>query len=157
MMLRPLFMLEIYTDGSCLGNPGPGGWGVLIKKPLQPIELCGHDKMTTNNKMELTAALEALKWVQSQDENFVHVTIFTDSTYLRDGITKWIHGWKLNNWRNAKKDPVKNKELWESIDKLSQDLNITWQWIKAHQGHLENEHVDKLAYRQALSARERTL
>lgn len=151
-------MLEIYTDGSCLGNPGPGGWGVLIKtQDDQSLELSGYEMMTTNNKMELTAALEALKWVKHECKTADKVTIFTDSTYVRDGITRWIHSWKMNNWRTAKKDPVKNRELWEQIDRLSNSLEVSWQWIRAHQGHVENEHVDQLAYRQALNAREGTL
>lgn len=145
-------MIQIFTDGSCLGNPGPGGWGVILKvSPTEVIELTGSSPMTTNNKMELKAAIEALKWLDKQQISDC-VEIWTDSNYVKDGITKWIFSWKKNGWKNSKKEPVKNKELWQALDLLNNQLNLSWNWVKAHNGHSENEAVDKLAYQSAMNA-----
>jgi len=131
--------MEIYTDGSCLGNPGPGGWAVIGPD----FELSGSLGDTTNNAMELTAALRALEHIGSAD-----ATIYTDSCYLKNGITKWVLNWKRNGWKTAAGQPVKNKELWCEIDRLN-GVHVKWQWVKAHNGHPFNEAADKLAYRMA--------
>ena len=147
-------MIKIYTDGSCIGNPGPGGWGVLIKlSDNEKIELTGNESYTTNNKMELTAALEALKWVQSRAQK-EDVLIYTDSTYVKTGITQWIHSWKQKGWKNAKKEPVKNQELWVALDTIHTQCPVKWQWVKAHNGHPENEYVDQMAYKSALKSQQ---
>ncbi|WP_323732836.1 ribonuclease HI [Candidatus Bandiella euplotis] len=130
--------MQIYCDGSCFGNPGPGGWAAIFIKNNQVVQkICGYDKDTTNNKMELTAAIKALERVKETD-----VDIFTDSTYLQQGITVWIKSWKLNNWKNGK---IKNVELWEELDKLNSALNVKWHWVKAHNGNKYNEMADRLA------------
>ena len=145
-------MVRIFTDGSCLGNPGPGGWGVIIRTPDDEIvKLTGSENFTTNNQMELTAALQALKWLKSHNK-YKQAQIWTDSNYLKDGITKWIFSWKKNGWKNSKKEPVKNKDLWVEIDSYNSLLDINWNWVKAHNGHPENEAVDKLAYNSAMHA-----
>jgi ribonuclease HI len=133
--------MEIYTDGSCLGNPGPGGWAVIGPD----FELSGGLEHTTNNAMELTAALKCLQRTGTQK-----ITIYTDSCYLKNGITKWILGWKRNGWKTASGQPVKNQELWIEIDKLG-GPHVQWQWVKAHNGHPFNEAADKLAHETALS------
>lgn len=133
--------MEVYTDGSCLGNPGPGGWAVIGPD----FKLSGGSKHTTNNAMELTAALKCLEKVGHQD-----MTLYTDSCYLKNGITKWVHGWKQNGWKTAAGQPVKNKELWVQIDELN-GPHVKWQWVKAHNGHPYNEAADKLAYSVAQS------
>ncbi len=134
----------IYTDGACSGNPGDGGWGTLVINAGNETELYGGEHATTNNKMELTAVIKALEFIG--DVN-VPVEIYTDSQYVKNGITDWIFGWKKNGWRNSQKQPVKNKELWEKLDFLSGRLNISWNWVKGHNGHPENECVDELARR----------
>lgn len=139
--------ITIYTDGSCLGNPGPGGWGAILLHNGEEKEISGANKATTNNQMEMQAAIEALKTLKEPFE----ISLYTDSKYLKDGITSWIHGWKRNNWKNAKKEPVKNKELWLILDSLVQDHKITWNWVKAHAGNELNERVDDLARMQAES------
>lgn len=143
-------MLKIYTDGSCLGNPGPGGWGVVLADNSSNIllEISGHAEDTTNNRMELTAAIEALRWVQKQQTE-LEIELYTDSSYVKDGLTKWIKGWKEKNWKTANKQPVKNKELWIELDKLYSDLNVQFHWIKAHVGHELNERADFLAHSSA--------
>ncbi len=136
----------IYTDGACIGNPGPGGWGALIQKGPQEHTLSGGEENSTNNRMELKAAIEGLCSLTQPSQ----VILTTDSIYVRDGITKWIHTWQKNNWLTAAKKPVKNKELW--IELLAETLKhqITWNWVKGHSGHVENDRVDVLARQAAL-------
>ncbi len=138
--------LFAYTDGACSGNPGPGGWGVLLRASegtqiVKERELSGGAVHTTNNQMELMAAISALEVLEKPST----LTVVTDSSYVKDGITKWIHGWKRNNWRNAAKKPVKNTELWQRLDEAAQRHSVTWKWIKGHAGHAENERADELA------------
>jgi len=133
--------VEIYTDGACRGNPGPGGWGVLLRYGAQEKLLKGSEAHTTNNKMELKAAIEGLKAVNSQFK----VMLVTDSQYVKNGITNWIVGWQANNWRTANKKPVKNQELWQELHELVKHREIEWQWVRGHNGHVENEIVDSLA------------
>ncbi len=133
--------VTIYTDGACSGNPGPGGWGVILISGVHRKELFGGDRETTNNRMELTAAIQGLKALKRSSD----VELHTDSTYVRDGITKWIHGWKRNGWRTANKKPVKNAELWQELDAATQRHQVVWHWVKGHAGHPENERADELA------------
>ena len=133
--------VEIYTDGACKGNPGPGGWGVLLRYKGQETQLKGAEPETTNNRMELTAALEGLKSLKRPCK----VSLTTDSQYVRKGITEWIHGWKKKGWKNASKKPVKNADLWQALDEATQQHDIEWHWVKGHSGHAENELVDQLA------------
>jgi ribonuclease HI len=133
--------INIWTDGACSGNPGPGGWGALIKYNNSVKELSGPEKNTTNNRMEMVAVIKALQFISTQSD----INLFTDSKYVKDGITKWIHGWKKNNWQNSQKKEVKNKDLWVELDILSQKHNIKWIWVKGHSGNTENEIADKLA------------
>lgn len=133
--------VEIYTDGACQGNPGPGGWGALLRYNGVEKELSGYEKDTTNNRMELLAAIEALKALRFRS----HVDLFTDSQYLRDGITKWLHQWKKNDWRLSNRKPVKNKDLWEALETLTHKHEIEWHWVRGHTGHPENERADALA------------
>ena len=133
--------VEIYTDGSCLGNPGPGGWGVVLRFNGVEKELSGHVEETTNNRMELQAAIEGLKALKRS----MKVELYTDSQYLRDGITQWLSKWKENNWRTANRKPVKNQDLWEELDTLVQSHEVSWHWVRGHQGHPENERADALA------------
>jgi ribonuclease HI len=133
--------VSIYTDGACSGNPGPGGWAALLRFGAAEKELSGGEAMTTNNRMELMAAIEALRALKRRSA----VDLHTDSEYLRNGITQWIHGWKRNGWRTASKDPVKNVELWQALDELVRAHDVAWHWVKGHAGHDENERVDKLA------------
>lgn len=135
--------VDAYTDGACSGNPGPGGWGVLLRHDKGEKELMGGAADTTNNRMEMMAAIEALRALKRPCDLHIH----TDSVYLRDGITKWIHGWKRNGWRTAAKKPVKNRDLWEQLDVLLADQHVTWHWVKGHAGHPENERADALANR----------
>ena len=132
----------IYTDGACSGNPGPGGWGaVIIDEENNQIELSGSEKSTTNNRMELLAPIKALKKIKEQ----ANITIFTDSTYLKNGITEWIKKWEINGWKSANKKPIKNKDLWQELNKLTQKKDIAWKWVKAHAGNPLNELADQLA------------
>jgi len=133
--------VEIFTDGACKGNPGPGGWGAILRMGRHEKELSGSDPSTTNNRMELTAAIRGLSALIEPCE----VTLYTDSRYVVDGITKWVDGWKRNGWVNASKQPVRNAELWHDLIEVAQRHKIDWQWVKAHNGHPENERVDKLA------------
>ncbi len=133
--------VDIYTDGACSGNPGPGGWGVLIEIDNENIELSGGDKETTNNRMELMAAIKALEEIDKDYE----ITLYTDSNYVKDGITSWISNWKKNNWKTASKKDVKNKELWIRLDEAIKDKNISWVWVKGHAGNAGNEQADYLA------------
>ena len=131
----------IHTDGACSGNPGPGGWGVILQSGPHRKELSGGEPLTTNNRMELTAAIEALEALKAPSE----VELYTDSNYLRGGITSWIRSWKRNGWRTADKKPVKNADLWERLDKATERHKVRWHWVRGHRGHDENERADELA------------
>lgn len=131
----------IYTDGACSGNPGPGGWGALLIYGENEKEITGGEFNTTNNRMELTAAIEALRLLKRRCK----VELYTDSTYVRDGITKWIDGWKAKGWKTTAKKPVKNEDLWRALDETSNQHDIVWKWVKGHAGHPENERADALA------------
>jgi ribonuclease HI len=137
-------MITVYTDGGCTGNPGPGGWAAILVPPdKEPIELSGGDKATTNNRMELIAAIKALEYVvRTQSEK--EVQIHTDSQYVKNGITTWIHSWKKNGWRTAAKQDVKNKDLWIALDEWVSTLNVRWVWVKGHSGVPLNERCDVL-------------
>jgi len=131
----------IHTDGACSGNPGPGGWGAILDYHGSRKELSGGEALTTNNRMELLAAIQALNALKRPCAVEMHV----DSQYVKDGITKWIHGWKRNGWKTADKKPVKNLELWQALDAAIQRHEISWHWVKGHNGHPENERADELA------------
>ena len=131
----------MYTDGSCLGNPGPGGWGTILRFGDVEKELAGSETETTNNRMELLAVIRGL---QAMTRSVV-VDVYTDSTYVRDGITKWVHNWKRNGWKTAAKKPVKNDDLWRDLDEMMQKHDVTLHWVKGHAGHPENERADDLA------------
>ncbi len=133
--------VELYSDGACSGNPGPGGWGVLLRFKGQEKELFGGDPETTNNRMELLAVIEGLKALTRT----CAVSIYTDSQYVKNGMTSWIHGWKKNGWQTAAKKPVKNAELWQDLDAQCRRHTIAWHWVKGHSGHPENERADALA------------
>ncbi|NTU48748.1 MAG: ribonuclease HI [Syntrophobacteraceae bacterium] len=133
--------VEIFTDGACRGNPGPGGWGAILRYKTVERELSGSDPHTTNNRMELMAVIEALRALKEP----CSVNLYTDSQYLKNGITSWIHAWKRNGWKTSTKEPVKNRDLWEELDGLSQKHQIRWNWVPGHQGHPENERCDVLA------------
>jgi ribonuclease HI len=133
--------VTIFTDGACQGNPGPGGWGVILRYKGVEKELSGFNPDTTNNRMELQAAIEGIKVLKRS----VKVDLYTDSQYVRNGITKWLLSWKQNNWRLSDRSPVKNKDLWEELDALVQTHHISWHWVKGHSGHPENERADALA------------
>lgn len=135
--------VELYTDGACKGNPGPGGWGALLRYGKNEKELFGGEKDTTNNRMELMAAIEGLKALSRSCE----VSLTTDSQYVKQGINSWMAGWKKNGWRTASKQPVKNKDLWQALDKECQRHTIEWHWVKGHAGHEGNERADMLANR----------
>jgi ribonuclease HI len=134
-------IVDIYTDGACSGNPGPGGWGALFVHHHTEKEICGGEPATTNNRMELRAAIEAISALKRPSR----VRLHTDSVYVRDGITQWIHDWKRNGWRTAQRKPVKNVDLWEALDAALQPHDIEWRWVKGHAGHPENERADQLA------------
>jgi len=133
--------IELFSDGACKGNPGPGGWGVLLRHEGKEKSLYGGEAQTTNNRMELLAAIEGLGALKETCE----VVLTTDSQYVRKGITEWITNWKRNNWRNAAKKPVANKDLWQALDEQAQRHKVTWKWVKGHSGHRENEIADQLA------------
>ncbi|SJZ71355.1 ribonuclease HI [Consotaella salsifontis] len=133
--------VEIFTDGACSGNPGPGGWGVILRWRGKEKELSGGEAMTTNNRMELLAAIEALTALKRP----CAIDLHSDSEYLRNGITKWIHGWKRNGWKTADRKPVKNAELWQKLDEERSRHDVTFHWVKGHAGHDENERADELA------------
>ena len=133
--------LYAYTDGACSGNPGPGGWGALLRSGDHEKELCGGEFETTNNRMELMAAISALEELKSPSR----VDLHTDSTYVKDGITKWIHNWERNGWKTAAKKPVKNVDLWKRLQAALSRHDVTWHWVKGHAGHPENERADELA------------
>ncbi len=138
--------LFAYTDGACSGNPGPGGWGVLLRAMdgetiVKERELSGGEPETTNNRMELLAAIHALESLSRSSP----ITIVTDSAYVKNGVTSWIHGWKRNGWKTSNKKPVKNVELWQRLDEAQASHDVTWEWVKGHAGHPENERADELA------------
>ena len=133
--------VEIFTDGACKGNPGPGGWGALLRVGRHEKELSGSEPQTTNNRMELTAAIRALQALIEPCEVILH----SDSKYVLDGITKWVHGWQKNGWKNASKQPVRNADLWHELIAAAKQHQVEWVWVKGHNGHAENERVDTLA------------
>jgi ribonuclease HI len=133
--------VEIFTDGACSGNPGPGGWAAILRYRAAEKELSGSEPDTTNNRMELTAAIAALEALRRP----CRVRLYSDSQYLRDGITKWIHGWKARGWRTADKKPVKNIDLWQRLDAAAARHQVAWEWVRGHAGHPENERADALA------------
>ena len=139
MAARP--KVVIHTDGACSGNPGPGGWGAILESGPHRKELKGGEAQTTNNRMELTAAIEALEALKAPSD----VELYTDSNYLRGGITSWIKGWKRNGWRTADKKPVKNVALWQRLEQAEAPHRVDWHWVKGHAGHGENERADELA------------
>lgn len=139
----------LYTDGACKGNPGPGGWGYLLKCGKNSIQDSGSEKDTTNNRMELMAVINGL----SKLNRFCNVIISTDSQYVKNGMEEWIHNWKNNGWKSSNKKPVKNVDLWQQLDALVQKFNVSWEWVKGHSGHVENEIVDTLASNAAESIR----
>lgn len=143
--MAELPLVEIFTDGACRGNPGPGGWAVLLRMADKERELSGGEALTTNNRMELTAAIRGLKALKKP----CRVELHTDSNYVRDGITKWIHGWQRNGWRTADKKPVKNADLWQELLDAARPHRVAWHWVKAHSGHPENDRVDALACAEA--------
>jgi ribonuclease HI len=138
--------VTVYTDGACSGNPGPGGWGAILMSGTHRKEISGAEAETTNNRMELSAAIGALEALKKP----AIVALHTDSNYLKDGITKWIHGWKRNGWKTADKKPVKNEDLWKRLEAALKSHTIEWHWVKGHAGHPENERADELA-RQAIA------
>jgi ribonuclease HI len=133
----------IYADGACRGNPGPGGWGAWLKSGEHEKELFGGDKLTTNNRMELTAVIQALAVLTQRSK----VVVYTDSEYVKNGITTWIHGWKKRGWKTADNKPVKNMELWQRLDQLNASHSVEWRWVKGHSGDPGNERADRLANR----------
>ena len=143
--MSELPLVEIFTDGACRGNPGPGGWAALLRMGDKEREISGGEALTTNNRMELTAAIRALEALKKP----CRVELHTDSQYVRDGITKWIHGWQRNGWRTADKKPVKNAELWQELLDAAARHRIGWHWVKGHSGHPENDRVDALACAEA--------
>lgn len=141
MSEQPTGVAEIFTDGACSGNPGPGGWGALLRWGGREREIFGGEKDTTNNRMELTAVIKALETLTRP----VKVRLFTDSKYVMQGITTWIHGWKKNGWKTSAKEPVKNVDLWRALDAAVQRHDVEWNWVKGHAGHDGNERADALA------------
>ena len=145
--VTPLKSVVIFTDGACRGNPGPGGWGAILRYGDMEKELSGAATHTTNNRMELMAAIAGLEALKTACQ----VTVITDSRYVKDGITKWIGGWRARGWKTASKSAVKNKDLWQRLDNALKPHQVEWQWVKGHDGHAENERADRLA-RQAIAA-----
>lgn len=139
--LPPIDGVIIWTDGACSGNPGPGGWGAILMAKGAQREISGAEAQTTNNRMELMAAIEALNALKRASE----VRLLTDSKYVMDGVTKWIHGWKKNGWKTADRKPVKNEDLWRALDAAAQRHQITWKWVKGHSGDVMNDRADALA------------
>jgi ribonuclease HI len=134
-------IVEIFTDGACRGNPGPGGWGALLRRGAEEKEISGAERHTTNNRMELLAAIEALRALSRRSR----VRITTDSQYVRQGVTDWVKRWKANGWKTSQKQPVKNQDLWEALSTLADAHDVEWHWVKGHSGHVENERVDGIA------------
>lgn len=147
--MSELSTVEIFTDGACKGNPGPGGWGAVIRYGKHEKELSGGESHTTNNRMELMAAIQALNALTRP----CHVILTTDSNYVKDGITKWVFGWQKNGWRTADKKPVKNADLWQALLEAVRTHKIDWRWVRGHAGHAENERADRLANDAALHYR----
>ncbi len=143
--MAELPLVEIYTDGACRGNPGPGGWAALLRMGDKERELSGGEPLTTNNRMELMAAIKGLEALKRP----CRVQLFTDSNYVRDGITKWIHGWRRNGWKTADRKPVKNAELWQELLDATAPHRVEWHWVKGHSGHPENDRADALACAEA--------
>ena len=143
-------MIDVYTDGSCLGNPGNGGWAFLVKKNDIISSRSGFVLNTTNNQMELTAAIKAIEFIDTNDV----INLLTDSNYVKNGITSWIKNWKINNWKNSSKQPLKNKDLWGRLDELNSTKSVNWQWVKAHSTNNYNNQVDLLARQSAESLTE---
>ncbi|KGE70664.1 ribonuclease HI [Spirochaeta lutea] len=139
-------MIEVFSDGGCIGNPGPGGWAYIVSLNNEITENYGAEPQTTNNKMELTAVIEALRFIRAQGKEDSEIIITTDSQYVKNGITTWIHSWKKNGWRTAAKQPVKNRELWEALDALAEGITISWRWVKGHSGNPMNERCDELVH-----------
>ena len=135
--------VQAFTDGACRGNPGPGGWGVVLRFGSREKELWGGELATTNNRMELTAAIEALKALLKPCK----VALYTDSTYVRSGITEWVRAWRARDWRTADRKPVKNQDLWQALSELAERHDVEWHWVRGHSGHPENERADALANR----------
>ena len=133
--------VEIFTDGACSGNPGPGGWGAILRSGAHEKEICGGERMTTNNRMELMAAIKALEALKKPNA----VMLYTDSRYVMDGLTKWLPRWKANGWKTTDKKPVKNADLWRALDEAVSHHDVVWRWVRGHDGHLENERADALA------------
>lgn len=146
--MTELTQVELFTDGACKGNPGPGGWGAVIRAGKHEKELSGGELLTTNNRMELMAAIEGLKALTRP----CHVMLSTDSRYVMDGLTKWIKGWLKNGWKTADKKPVKNAELWQALLAAAEPHRVEWKWVKGHAGHPENERADRLASDAAVAA-----
>ena len=145
-MTEDLHEVEMFTDGACKGNPGPGGWGVILRAGAREKEMSGGEPLSTNNRMELMAAIEGLNSLKRP----CRVQLYTDSNYVRDGITKWIHGWRKNGWKTSDKKPVKNAELWQALVEACAPHRIEWHWVKGHSGHPENDRADALACAEAL-------
>ena len=143
--MSELPLVEIFTDGACRGNPGPGGWAALLRTGGKEREISGGEAHSTNNRMELVAAIQALEALKKP----CRVALYTDSNYVRDGITKWIHGWRRNGWRTADKKPVKNADLWQELCTAAEPHRVEWHWVKGHSGHVENDRVDALACAEA--------
>jgi ribonuclease HI len=146
-----LTIVEMFTDGACKGNPGPGGWGVIVRAGAREKELSGGETLTTNNRMELLAAIRGLESLTRP----CRVALYTDSNYVRDGMSKWIHGWLRNGWRTADRKPVKNAELWQELIDAAEPHRVEWHWVKGHSGHPENDRADALACAAALQASKR--
>lgn len=142
-------IIDIYTDGACSGNPGPGGWGAILRAGGKEKELFGGEAQTTNNRMEMMAVIEALRAMKRP----VAARVYTDSQYVMKGITEWIHGWKRRGWKTAGKEPVKNEDLWRTLDALAGQHKLEWHWVRGHNGHSENERADELARRGVEQAR----
>ena len=133
--------IEIFTDGACSGNPGPGGWGAILRRGEHEKEISGGERLTTNNRMELTAAIKALEALKKPTA----VTLYTDSKYVMDGLNQWLPRWKSNGWKTADKKPVKNDDLWKALDEACKRHDVQWRWVRGHDGHVENERADVLA------------
>ncbi|MBY0280917.1 MAG: ribonuclease HI [Alphaproteobacteria bacterium] len=147
--LKPESVVEIFTDGACSGNPGPGGWGAVLRHDKHEAEVLGGEAQTTNNRMEMLAAINSVGNLPAKTK----VTLYTDSQYLKDGVTRWMINWKKNGWLTADKKPVKNKDLWEKLDQLIVTHTIEWKWVRGHDGHPENERADALARKGVIAQR----